>query len=196
MAEFPTTEQEEKLDELFAELSNHFREVDGLREAAKQTAVMDIIKVKLQDAKALIKEFEREARTDGISPKELARRKTDLVNELNKFIALRKKKAEQLQSRQELLSGAQLDGGLSSPVQPDAMSTQQIVAAGRKDVQDIDNRLNRAEKVVEDTIQIGVQLQNLQSRQSKWRKLWMILTILSSMSRRQGLSSGTYPGAS
>lgn len=106
----------------------------------------------------LIKEFEREARTDGIPSKELSKRKTEVVNELNNLISMRKTAAAQLQSRQELLNGAQNDGGVSIPSSPEHMSTQQIVATGRKEIQEIDTRLSRAEKVVDDTIQIGVQV--------------------------------------
>lgn len=39
---------------------------------------------------SLIKDFEREARTDGLPARELADRKRLLVNELNSYIALKK----------------------------------------------------------------------------------------------------------
>ena len=38
------------------------------------------------------------------------------------------------------------------------MTAQEIIAVGKKDIQDIDTRLGRAERIVEDTVQIGVQV--------------------------------------
>lgn len=108
---------------------------------------------------SLIKEFEREARTDGIPAKELGRRKTDLVDDLNRFINLRKTRAGQLQSRQELLQNpAAEDEPVDQVPDIEGMSTHQVVATGKKEIFEIDNRLSRVEKVVEDTIQIGVQV--------------------------------------
>lgn len=57
----------------------------------------------------MIKEFEREARTDGMPPKELAERKRMLVNTLNDFIATKKAHSDNLNGRGQLLDGH--DGG-------------------------------------------------------------------------------------
>lgn len=37
------------------------------------------------------------------------------------------------------------------------MSTQQVIMTGRKEMKQVENTLGRAEKIVEDTIQIGTQ---------------------------------------
>ena len=54
----------------------------------------------------LIKEFEREGRTDGMPAKELADRKRNLVNELNNFIAMKKQFGAQSENREQLFDGA------------------------------------------------------------------------------------------
>jgi novel plant SNARE len=54
----------------------------------------------------LIKEFEREGRTDGMPAKELAERKRSLVNDLNNFIAMKKQFGAQAESREQLFDGA------------------------------------------------------------------------------------------
>ena len=54
---------------------------------------------------SLIKEYEREARTDGIPAAELQNKKRWMVNELNRFIALKKQLTQQLESRQNLFQG-------------------------------------------------------------------------------------------
>ena len=59
----------------------------------------------------LIKEFEREARTDGVPSAELASRKKALVQELNCYIAMKKERSGDLEARKELA----LTTGNSSP---------------------------------------------------------------------------------
>lgn len=58
----------------------------------------------------LVKEFEREARTDGMPARELADRKRTLVNELNSYIALKKNYSSADEARGELLAGAGAPG--------------------------------------------------------------------------------------
>lgn len=54
----------------------------------------------------MIREFEREARTDGMPPNELNARKKDLVQQLNGFIGMKKAYGQQAAQRGELLDGA------------------------------------------------------------------------------------------
>lgn len=54
----------------------------------------------------LIKDFEREARADGVPQNELAARKKALAAELNGFIALKKEFAQTEGTKADLLNGA------------------------------------------------------------------------------------------
>ena len=60
----------------------------------------------LHAVRRLIREFEREARTDGMPPNELNARKKELVQQLNGFIGMKKAYGAQAQQRGELLDGA------------------------------------------------------------------------------------------
>ena len=51
----------------------------------------------------LIKDFEQEARTDGMPPAELATRKKGLVQQLNDFIAMKKERGANITAKQELI---------------------------------------------------------------------------------------------
>ena len=51
----------------------------------------------------LIKDFEQEARTDGMPPAELATRKKGLVQQLNDFIAMKKERGASITAKQELI---------------------------------------------------------------------------------------------
>jgi novel plant SNARE len=124
----------------------------------------------------LIKEFEREGRTDGMPAKELADRKRNLVNELNNFIAMKKQYGAQSENREQLFDGA---AGVAA--EPDrgqdgssrdvhvlsrhfnlgigaGLNMQELMQHGRKEINEIDTTLNRAEKVLEDTVAIGAQV--------------------------------------
>ena len=57
-------------------------------------------------ARRLIREFEREARTDGMPASELNFRKKQYVQELNGFIGLKKAYSGQSANRAELMDGA------------------------------------------------------------------------------------------
>ena len=52
MADFPRTEQEERLEGLFAELGAGFKELDRGGSTAKQGALLQDLTNKLKDAKA------------------------------------------------------------------------------------------------------------------------------------------------
>jgi hypothetical protein len=54
----------------------------------------------------LIKDFEREARADGLPAADLANRKRELVQELNGYIAMKKELSAQSSTRAELLGSA------------------------------------------------------------------------------------------
>jgi hypothetical protein len=58
----------------------------------------------------LIKEFEREARTDGVPPADLATRKKALVQELNGFIGMKKERSADLEARRELTASSSQSG--------------------------------------------------------------------------------------
>ncbi|WIA38596.1 hypothetical protein OEZ86_001906 [Tetradesmus obliquus] len=153
------TDQEIRLDALFGALELDFGKLEKARDPAKVQGLLKEVTKKLKDAKALIHEFEREARTDGMPAREMADRKRRAANELNRFIALKKQYSSTEDGRNELLAGAGpvTAGQAETSVGYDGMTMQELMKEGRKGVQEIDGTLNRAEKVVEDTLQIGQQ---------------------------------------
>ncbi len=132
----------------------------------------------------LLKEFELEARADGMPAALLAQRKKALADQLNALIQ-RKKELGQAATKDELLAGAavhqeaNLEGegcccsaharllpalALIAPARSPCacvgadMSVQQLMHKGRRDLADTDATLNRAERLVEDTMQTGTQV--------------------------------------
>eukprot|EP00210_Caulerpa_lentillifera_P003278 g3129.t1 len=157
----PKTEQEDRLQELFVEFKSQFKEFEKQTNLQKQEAIQKTLTEKIKDAKALIKEFEREARNDQMPAEELSERKSVLVNELNNYISIKKTQTQILNSRLQSSSDSpmrvlQQDEGHSQQGQS-SQSTQQIIKTGRKEMKEVEGALGRAEKIVEDTVQIGTQ---------------------------------------
>lgn len=52
MADFPVTEQEERLEALFSGVRNQLRGLEELKDVGKQNALLENVKGKIQDARA------------------------------------------------------------------------------------------------------------------------------------------------
>ena len=83
----------------------------------------------------LIKDFEQEARTDGMPPAELATRKKGLVQQLNDFIAMKKERGASITAKQELI------GTKKGPVVKDVNGERQQDRPGTKGRQQFPCRL-------------------------------------------------------
>lgn len=141
-----------------------FQRLDKIKDAGRQTKQLEELTAKMREAKRLIKEFDREINegSDRVLPetaKLLNEKKQSLIKELNSYVALRKTYTSSIGSRQELL-----DGGLHAGAARGAhvrvastMSNQELVEAGRKQMDETDQTIERSKQVVEDTINIGVQ---------------------------------------
>eukprot|EP00775_Hariotina_reticulata_P008789 gene8789-8967_t len=150
------TEQEVKIQELFTSLEAELKKLGRIKESSKAQVILREVTKKLKDAKTLILEFEREARTDGMPARELADRKRRLANQLNEYIILKKQYTSNEQGRNELLAGSAPAGAADSIAgTPQALSMQELMKDGRKNMHEIDSGLTRAEKLVEDTVEIG-----------------------------------------
>ncbi|KAK9814311.1 hypothetical protein WJX72_003799 [[Myrmecia] bisecta] len=163
MAAVVKYEQEKQLDAVYADLKAGFKKLDTLTDTNKQNALLKDLTNKMQEAKTLIKEFEREARMDGMSATELGSRKKNLVQELNNYIGLKKAHGAAQSSRQELMGGA--SGSVERGV--DGMTTTELMAQGRKEIKETDDSLMRAQQIVEKTIIIGTQTAETLHAQTK-----------------------------
>jgi SNARE protein len=73
----------------------------------------------------LIRDFEREARTDGIPYADLASRKKILVQELNNYISMKKERSRDLDAKKELVGSS-----ISSNVLPKTINGMYNHACG------------------------------------------------------------------
>mmetsp|Transcript_20025 Transcript_20025/g.50810 ORF Transcript_20025/g.50810 Transcript_20025/m.50810 type:complete len:287 (-) Transcript_20025:535-1395(-) len=152
MADWPPTEQEERINGIFLKVDKLFKKATKTKDPDKIHQAMKNITDSLKEAKALLKEFEREARADGMPVPMLQERKKAFADQLNTYI----------QQRKEIGTGAVKDELFAGAVKPqeeniEQMSMQQLMQRGKRDWEDTEATLARAERLVEDTEQIGVQ---------------------------------------
>ncbi|EFJ47278.1 Qb-SNARE, NPSN-family [Volvox carteri f. nagariensis] len=176
---FERTEYEEQCDRIFKDLDRAFKKLHKTSKPDKIHAQIKDITNKLKEAKSLIKDFEREARADGMPASELTARKRAMAAELNGFIEMKKQFAQNEGNKGDLLSGAQAGERNGYCIHVDlvvcghlaacyaAMSMQQLMSKGRKDIADIDKTLDRAQRIAEDTKQVGVALGQTLNDQTK-----------------------------
>lgn len=167
----------EQLQALFREIKEGFRAVDREEDPENAERRLKELGGKLTDCKRIIREFEKQARADGMDQRELQKKKTEMVVQLNKHVAMRKKKQESMREKEELLKkkadveAAKKDKGkgkAKDPEQPkkpvgggqdiySTMSTQELMTHGRRTMAETDKSLSRGLQVVNDTIAVGQQ---------------------------------------
>mmetsp|Transcript_4611 Transcript_4611/g.8739 ORF Transcript_4611/g.8739 Transcript_4611/m.8739 type:complete len:257 (+) Transcript_4611:361-1131(+) len=145
---------EEEVTAQLQALKEGFAKLDGKSLDAKNEAMVSLTE-KLNECKNSIKTWEREARTDGISPLNIKSRKAVFLGEFNTFLALKKSSQQEISRKAELLSGA-VDT-TSGEQQQESMTTQELMQYGRDKIVATDESLLRSKRVVQETVQIGTE---------------------------------------
>ncbi|GFH14393.1 t-SNARE coiled-coil homology domain-containing protein [Haematococcus lacustris] len=149
-SEWPETEYELQLAGLFKDLGKLYKKIEKTTNPDKVHNLMKDTTAKLKECKALLKDFEREARIDGMPAPILAQRKKVLVDQLNQLIS-KKKELAAFAAKDDLLAGAVVP----QEENIELMSTQQLMHKGRREIAATDATLDRAERLVEDTLATG-----------------------------------------
>ncbi|XP_038875562.1 novel plant SNARE 13 isoform X1 [Benincasa hispida] len=149
----------------FRALSNGFQRLDKIKDSNRQSKQLEELTGKMRECKRLIKDFDREIKEDeSKNPpevnKQLNDEKQSMIKELNSFVALRKTYMNSLgNKRVELFD----EGGVSEPTADDniqmasSMTNQELIDAGKKTMDETDQAIQRTQKVVEQTIEVGTQ---------------------------------------
>ncbi|XP_011656327.1 novel plant SNARE 13 isoform X2 [Cucumis sativus] len=149
----------------FRALSNGFQRLDKIKDSSRQSKQLEELTGKMRECKRLIKDFDREIKDEeSKNPpdvnKQLNDEKQSMIKELNSFVALRKTYMNSLgNKRVELFD----EGGVSEPTADDnvrmasSMTNQELIDAGKKTMDETDQAIQRTQKVVEQTIEVGTQ---------------------------------------
>lgn len=149
-------EQEAKVSLLFKQLESSYKQLEKINDDAKSEKKLKEIVDLIKDVKAAVKEYEREARVDGVDAAEIKATRAEMVNTVNKYVSMKKEYSSRSLARQELMGPG---AGPSKPQQKQVedMTNQEIIQTGHKRIKETDQVLDRAVRVVNDTEQIGMQ---------------------------------------
>lgn len=150
----------------FRALANGFQKIDKVKDSNRQSKQLEELTGKMRECKRLIKEFDREIKDEeGRNPPEVNRQLNDekqsLIKELNSYVALRKTYMSTLGNKK--LELFDMGAGVSEPTADEnvqmasAMSNQQLMDAGMKQMDETDQVIERSKKVVEQTVEVGTQ---------------------------------------
>ncbi|KAF5177339.1 putative plant snare [Thalictrum thalictroides] len=168
--DIPMTPQLEQIDgeiqDNFRALANGFQKLDKIKDSNRQSKQLEELTGKMRECKRLIKEFDREIKEEeSKNPpevnKQLNERKQSLIKELNSYVGLRKTYMSSLgNKRVELFD---MGAGASDPAAEDniqmasTMNNQELIDAGKKQMDETDQAIQRSKQVVEQTIEVGAQ---------------------------------------
>eukprot|EP00898_Chlorokybus_atmophyticus_P004456 jgi/Chlat1/5010/Chrsp32S08950 len=165
-------ELEEKCNNIYQELTTTFERIAKAKDQNKASALLKGATSKMHEAKRLIKEFEAEARAQGLAASVLNQRKNALVRELNAFVAKKKEFAdrEKLVMMPNGSNGADGASPSSSNANANAaktMSMEELMLHGNKKMDESDAALERSKAVVENTMKVGAATAETLQAQSK-----------------------------
>lgn len=150
----------------FRALANGFQKLEKIKDSSRQSKQLEDLTGKMRECKRLIKEFDREikdeeTRNDPQVTKKLNDEKQSMIKELNSYVASRKTYMNTLDNKRVELFD--MGAGGSEPVVEDhvqlasAMSNQELIDAGRSQMDETDQAVERSKQVVHQTIEVGTQ---------------------------------------
>ncbi|KAA3456397.1 putative plant SNARE 11-like [Gossypium australe] len=153
-----------QIADIFRALSNGFQKLDKIKDVNRQSRQLEELTGKMRECKRLIKEFDREVkamerRTNANTHRMLSEKKQSMVKELNSYVALKKRYQSNLESnkRVDLFDGPNEGFIEDNDMLASNMTNQQLMDKGYQMMDETDQAINRAKKVVQETVDVGTE---------------------------------------
>ncbi|KAL6547992.1 putative plant SNARE 11 [Orobanche hederae] len=156
-------EIEGQISDIFRALSNGFQKLEKMKDSNRQSRQLEELTDKMRECKRLIKEFDRELKesdykNDSDTCKMLNEKKQSMIKELNSYVALKKQYASNLENKRVDLFEGPGEGFVEENVLlASNMTNQQLVNRGNQMMDETDQAIDRAQKVVHETIDAGTE---------------------------------------
>ncbi|KAL4323402.1 hypothetical protein GQ457_11G021590 [Hibiscus cannabinus] len=157
-------EIEGQIADIFRVLSNGFQKLEKIKDVNRQSRQLEELTDKMRECKRLIKEFDREVkeierRTDANTHKMLNEKKQSMIKELNSYVALKKQHQSNLENNKQvdLFDGPSEGFGEENVLLASSMTNQQLMDRGHQMMDETDQTIDRAKKVVQDTVDVGTE---------------------------------------
>ncbi|KAL0409283.1 UNVERIFIED_CONTAM: putative plant SNARE 11 [Sesamum radiatum] len=163
MASEELAEIEGQISDIFRALSNGFQKLEKIKEPNRQSRQLEELTDKMRECKRLIKEFDRELKetdykNDPTTSKMLNEKKQSMIKELNSYVALKKQYASNFENKRVDVFEVPGEGFAEENVLlASNMSNQQLMDHGNRMMDETDQAIDRAKKVVLDTIDVGTE---------------------------------------
>lgn len=184
-SDVPMTPELEQIDgeihDIFGALQKGFQKMDKIKDSNRQAKQLEDLTVKMKECKRLIKEFDRilkdeESNNPPEINKQLNDRKQFMIKELNSYVTLRKTYQSSLGNNNKRVELFDMGAGSSEPAAEDniqmasAMTNQQLIDAGRNQMDQTDQAIERSKMVVAQTVETGAQTAATLTQQTEQMK--------------------------
>uniref|UniRef100_A0A0D9VUD7 t-SNARE coiled-coil homology domain-containing protein n=1 Tax=Leersia perrieri TaxID=77586 RepID=A0A0D9VUD7_9ORYZ len=183
-SDVPMSPELEQIDgevqDIFRALQNGFQKMDKIKDSNRQAKQLEDLTAKMKECKRLIKEFDRilkdeESNNPPEVHKQLNDRKQYMIKELNSYVTLRKTYQSSLVNNKNVVL-VDMGAGSSEPTAEDNiqmasdMTNQQLMDAGREQMTQTDQAIDRSKMVVAQTIEVGTQTASALNQQTEQMK--------------------------
>uniref|UniRef100_K4AD96 t-SNARE coiled-coil homology domain-containing protein n=1 Tax=Setaria italica TaxID=4555 RepID=K4AD96_SETIT len=183
--DLPMSPELEQIDgeihDIFRVLQNGFQKMDKIKDSNRQAKQLEDLTGKMKECKRLIKEFDRvlkdeESNNPPEINKQLNDRKQFMIKELNSYVTLRKTYQSSLGNTNKRVELFDMGAGSSEPAAEDniqmasAMTNQQLIDAGRNQMDQTDQAIERSKMVVAQTVETGAQTAATLTQQTEQMK--------------------------
>ncbi|GLT34677.1 hypothetical protein SLA2020_091800 [Shorea laevis] len=153
-----------QISDIFRALSNGFQKLEKIKDVNRQSRQLEELTDKMRECKRLIKEFDKEvknmeSRNDANTNRMLNEKKQSMIKELNSYVAMKKQYQSSLENnkRVDLFDGPNEGYGQDNVLLASSMTNQQLIDKGNQMMDETDQAIDRAKKVVHETINIGTE---------------------------------------
>ncbi|CAH9101366.1 unnamed protein product [Cuscuta epithymum] len=156
-------EIEGQIWDIFRALTNGFQKLEKIKDSNRQSRMLEEHTEKMRNCKRMIKDFDLEAknlehRNDANTNKMLNEKKQAMIKELNSFVALKKKYAATRDNKRvDLFEGPSEGFVEENDLLASNMSNQELMDQGNHMMDETDQAIDRAQKVVHETISVGTE---------------------------------------
>ncbi|XP_062215519.1 novel plant SNARE 12-like [Phragmites australis] len=170
-----------EIHDIFRVLQNGFQKMDKIKDSNRQAKQLEDLTGKMKECKRLIKEFDRilkddESKNTSEINKQLNDRKQFMIKELNSYVTLRKTYQSSLGNNNKRVELFDMGAGSSDPAAEDnvqmasVMTNQQLIDAGRNQMDQTDQAIERSKMVVAQTVETGTQTATTLTQQTEQMK--------------------------
>ncbi|XP_062188054.1 novel plant SNARE 13-like [Phragmites australis] len=165
-----------EIQDIFRALQNGFQKMDKIKDSNRQSKQLEDLTGKMRECKRLIKEFDRilkdeEKKNTPDVNKQLNDKKQFMIKELNSYVTLRKTYQSSLGNKRIELFDTGNDQVTEDAVQmASEMSNQELITAGRKQMDQTDQAIERSKQVVAQTVEVGAQTAATLTQQTEQMK--------------------------